>query len=337
MTPEQVESTETSEATQVEKPVVTSLSGLQTIAIGLIRENVAALRTVNRKNPSFLGLIESIRIDGFNGAIVVRGKTDPDTEQVYYEICDGLHRFTAAKEAGLKEINVDIKDYDDAQMLETQIMGNIHKVETSKTEYSKALKRMLTMNSLMTESELAGKLGVTSKFIRERLSLNKITNPDVLALIDSGKLKLANAYLLAKLPEEEMKNFLDAAITEPPDQFVPKAQERIKEINDAKRAGKKAEPPKFTIVAHMQKMKDIKEARENGDVISTLIVGIEDPAQSAMIVLDWVLHLDPNSVAASEQEWNEKQVLKAAAKEKATAEKKAKKDADAAKSAAEIK
>ena len=85
---------------------------VKTISIALVRENAAALRTVNRKGEKFLGLIESMREKGFFGAIVVRERTDPDTKSLYYELCDGLHRYSAAKEVGITEIGVDVQDYD---------------------------------------------------------------------------------------------------------------------------------------------------------------------------------------------------------------------------------
>ena len=215
-------------------------------------------------------------------------------------------------------------------------MGNFHKVETKMSEYSNGLKRILSLNPLMTETELASKLAVSSAFIRQRLSLNKITNKEVLALIDEGKITLANAYLLAKLPEEELPNFIDAAITEPPAQFIPKANARIKEIKEAARKGRSAEPITFVAPAHLQKIIDIKEALEKGDVVAKLIDGIGDPAQAAVRTLEWILHLDPKSVAIAEQKWNDKQAAKKAAKEKKAADKQAAKDKIAAEATLKI-
>ena len=313
---------------------------VKTIPIGLVRENAAALRTVNRKGEKFLGLIESMRAKGFMGAIIVRERTDPDTNSVYYELIDGLHRFSAAKEVGITEINVDVQNFDDDQVLEAQIMGNFHVIVTKPAEYSRGLKRILSRNSMMTESELAGKLGVSSTFIRARLSLNKITDKKILDLIDEQKIPLANAYVLAKLPEDEIGNYLDGAITENAETFVPRVQERLKEIKEKARQGRLAEPPTFRAIAHMQKMTDIKGALENGEIIAQLIKGIEDPAQAAVRVVEWVLHLDPSSVAAAQTRWDEKEakkeVKKAEAKaktEEKAAEKKAREE-DAAASAA---
>ena len=315
---------------------------VKSISIGLVRENAAALRTVNRKGEKYLGLIESMRVKGFMGAIIVRERTDPDTQSLYYELIDGLHRFSAAKEVGITEINVDVHDFDDDQVLEAQIMGNFHVIVTKPAEYSKALKRILSRNSMMTESELAGKLGVSSAFIRARLSLNKITDKKILDLIDEQRIPLANAYVLAKLPEDEIQNYLDGAITEKAETFVPRVQERLKEIKEKARQGRLAEPPTFKAVAHMQKMTIIKDALETGEMTAELIRGIEDPAAAAQRVLEWILHLDPTSVAAAQAKWDEreakKETKKAEAKVKAeakAAEKKAKEDDAAAAAAVE--
>lgn len=192
----------------------------------------------------------------------------------------------------------------------------------------------------MTESELGAKLGVSSAFIRARLSLNKITDKKILDLIDEQKIPLANAYVLAKLPEDEIQNYLDGAITENAETFVPRVQERLKEIKEKARQGRLAEPPTFKAVAHMQKMTLIKEALENGEIITELITGIEDPAAAAQRTIEWILHLDPASVAASQARWDEKEAKKEAKKAEAkvkaeakAADKKASED-DAAASAA---
>lgn len=297
---------------------------VKTIPIGLVRENPAALRTVNRKGEKFLGLIESMRAKGFMGAIIVRERTDPDTQSLYYELIDGLHRHAAAKEVGISEINVDVQDFDDDQVLEAQIMGNFHVIQTKPAEYSKALKRILSRNPFMTESELGGKLGVSSAFIRARLSLNKITDKKILDLIDEQKIPLANAYVLAKLPEDEIQNYLDGAITEKAETFVPRVQERLKEIKEKARQGRLAEPPTFKAVAHMQKMTIIKDAMETGEILAELIQGIEDPAAAAQRTVEWILHLDPASIAAAQAKWDEKEAKKVAKKAEADAKKEVK-------------
>lgn len=313
------------------------MSELSVIAISEIRENPVALRTVNRQSEEYMGLVDSIRQKGFFGAITVRRKTDAETNQSYYELIDGLHRYSAAKDAGLTEINVDIVSLDDDAVLEAQVMANIHKVETRPIEYSKQLLRILSRNPLMTESELAVKLGKSAQWIKERLGLTKITNEDVAALVDEGKIGLANAYALAKLPPEEMADWVDRAITLSPDEFIPAANSRCKEIKEAKRKGQDPSDREFQPVAFMQKMKDIKTELDDGTIAKALInqTGASNAEQGFKLAVQWCLHLDPASVEAQKAKDEERKAQRAEAKKKRDAEKAEKKAADADKKAKE--
>jgi ParB family chromosome partitioning protein len=304
---------------------------LRTVPIAEIRENPVALRTVNRQAEDYLGLVESIRNKGFLGAVTVREKSDPETEESFFELVDGLHRFAAAKDAGLTEINVDIVDLSDSETLEAQIMANIHKVETRPVEYSQQLRRILTQNPLMMEAELASKLGKSTQWIKERLGLTKIQNDEIKALIDEGKIGLANAYALAKLPPEEQADFVDRAMTLPPDEFVPVANKRVKEIREAKRKGEDAKPKEFQPVAFMQKMKEIKDAVDSGDIAKALIsdLKIKTPYDAFQMALNWVLHLDPKSVEIQKQKDVERREERAASKKKREAERADKKAEEA--------
>jgi len=269
---------------------------LKKIAIVDIRENPVALRAVNRQDEGYLGLVESIKSKGFFGAITVRAKQDAETKANYFELVDGLHRFCAAKDAGLNEINADVVSLDDDQTLEAQIMANIHKIETRPVEYSRQLLRILSRNPLMTEIELAQKLGKSAQWIRERLGLIKISNNDIAELVNEGKIKLANAYALAKLPPEEMADFVDRALTLPPDEFVPAANARLKELRDAKRKGTDASSAVFQPVAFMQKMKDVKDEMDKGAIAKSLCVGVANVEEGFAMAVKWMLHLDPRSV-----------------------------------------
>lgn len=296
---------------------------LKTVAISSIRENEVALRTVDRQGEGFLGLVESIRQVGVMNAITARERKDAETGELYLELIDGLHRFTASKEAGLTEIPVNVIDLKEDQILEAQIMANIHRIETKPVEYSQQLKRILNCNPMMASAELAGRLGKSPAWINDRLSLNKITNPDVAALIDEGKIVLANAYSLAKLPESEQADYVERAITLKPEEFVQLVQTRMKEIREAKRQGGTAAPAEFQPVAHLQKMSDLKAAVDNKQFVSKLVSGISDPVEAALQALKWALHLDPASVEAAKAA----DAARKQAAEEAKARKKAERDA----------
>ena len=313
---------------------------LISVPVADIRENPVALRAVNRQDENYLGLVESIKSKGFMGAITVRAKVDPETSAKYFELVDGLHRFCATKDAGLSAINVDIVDLSDDQTLEAQIMANIHKIETRPVEYSKQLLRILSRNPLMTEIELAGKLKKSAQWIRERLGLTKISNADIAELVNEGKIGLANAYALAKLPPEEMAEFVDRAITLPPDEFVPAASARAKELREAKRKGEGAAAAEFQPVAFMQKMKDTKDELDKGQIAKSLCVGLTSAEEGFQMALKWQLHLDPRSVEVqkSKDEARKKQRDEAAQKRLLeSAEKKAEKAKKAAEEAEKAK
>ncbi len=309
---------------------------LQVLALTQIRENPVALRSVDRADENYLGLVDSIKSKGFLGAISVRKRVDSETKEEYFELVDGLHRFNAAKDAGLSEINCDVVSLDDDQVLEAQIMANIHKIETKPVEYSKQLLKILTRNPLMTEAELAAKLGKSPVWISERLNLVKIGNETIKGLINEGKIGLANAYALAKLPAEEQGDFTDRAMTLPPDEFVPAVQQRVKEIREARRKGEDAPPAEFQPVAYMQKVGPVKEALATGEIAKALVntLGISDPIEAFQLALKWVLHLDPKSVEVQKAEDDARRAERDAAKQKKAIEKKAK-DAEKAKAKAE--
>jgi ParB family chromosome partitioning protein len=313
---------------------------LKTVSISQIRENPVALRGVNRESEKYLGLVGSMKKKGFLGTITVREKTDKETQELFYELVDGLHRYSAAKDAGLDEINVHVTDLNDDEVLEAQIMQNIHNVETRPVDYSKQLMRILARNPLMTEAELADKLQKSSTWIDKRLGLTRIDSEEIQNLVNTGKINLSNAYTLAKLPSEEQALFVERAMTMPPDEFIPQATNRIKEIKEARRKGLKDTPAEFAPIAHMRKMKDIKEELEQSVVGPQLIkiCKIKQPKEAFALAIKWMLHLDDESIRVQEAEFNarekekiEKKKAAAAKRAKVKAEKLAKQSEDAKK------
>lgn len=308
---------------------------IETVVIDKIRENPVALRAVNKQSEEYLGLVDSIRRKGFLGSITGRKKKD-EAGQEFIEITDGLHRYSAARDAGVKQIAVDVLSMDDAATLEAQIMLNVHKVETRPVQYSQQLRRILSMNPLMTESELAGKLGKSSSWIKERLGLVKLPEK-VAALVDDGKINLSNAYAIAKLPVEEMADWVDRAMTQAPQEFIPAINSRIKEVKDAKRKGLDASEAEFVPVAHMQKLSDLKQELEKPAIGPVLVKKhkINDPVTAFALGVKWALHMDPDSVEAARVKHDEQLRAREEAKAVRRADREKTKAAEAAKAAAE--
>lgn len=309
-----------------------SKSTVAQIPLKDIRANEVALREVDRSSEDFLGLVESIKQMGVLSSISVRVAIDPETKQEYYEIIDGLHRFTASQEAGLDDIPAQIMDKTDAEVLVAQIIGNVQRIETKPVEYTQGLLRILGMNPLMTEAELAVKLGKSPAWIAQRLSLNKL-DPKVAQLVDSGEIALANAYPLTRLPKEEQINWIERAMTMGTGEFGPQVLARAKEIRDANRKGNDAPKEEWSPQPYLRKLTEIKDGFESAESVDSLTAPLlsenDSDATVARITaavkhgIAWTINMDPASQEASKLRQAERIKKEAEAKDKRDAERKA--------------
>lgn len=297
-------------------------TNVQVVKLSDIRENPVALRAVDRESEAFLGLRDSIRESGLLNAISLREKSIvvDGVEIKFFELIDGLHRYSAAKDAGLDEIPAILLDLSDTEVLEAQVMANVHKIETRAVEYTKALNRILASNPTMTVSELAGRLSKSGSWLSQRLGLLKLTDA-IAQLVDEGKIKVSNAVALSKLPQDEQVGFVDSAMTMGADEFVPTVQARQKELRDAAKAGRKAEPVTFAPVMRLQKMSILRDEYETPSVGPEIVKAnrVKTPEGGFALGVAWALNIDPMSA--------EIQRAKAEAKQKALEDEKKKRAA----------
>lgn len=311
---------------------VVSEARVEMIPVHQIKPSEFALRSVDKTNEEYLQLVESIRQQGVLNAVLVT-----DVGQGVFGLVDGLHRVTAAKDAGVTTIPAVIRSMDDTRMMEAQIIANIHKVETKPMEYTKQLFKLLAADPLLTKGDLAEKLSVTTSWLDTRLSLNNLT-PAIQELVNDGRIGLANAYSLAKLPAEEQGDFVDRAITDAPTMFVPTVAVRVKAIKEANRKGKEAAPAEFTAIPRLQPRPAVEAEKDNFKVGSKLIeqLGATTVQEGWQAAIQWVLQLDPDSVAAQRKRYEDRKALSEQAKANAKAQREQKKAEDAAKAQADI-
>ena len=307
------------------------------IPLSKIRENPVALRSVNRNTEKYAGLVESIKLHGVMNPINVREVKEEGSDETYYGLVDGLQRFTASGDAGKDTIPAQVITLTDAEILEAQIITNIHKIETKPVQYSQQLMRILSQNPTMTMGELAKKLSKSTKWLDDRLGLVKLKQ-DIGNLVDEDKLNLSNAYALAKLPEEEQPNFLDRALTEPPQQFVQAVTNRVKELRDARRQGRAAAPAGFQPVLQLRKLSELKAAAEENQVAVALInqYNLQNPVDAFKMGLRWALNIDPAGIEAQKARDEQRKAEAQVAKEKAKKERLEKQMKEAAERVAEL-
>jgi len=312
---------------------------LKHINVSEIHEPDEALRKVDREQESYQGLVESIRSRGVMNPITVREIQSEGG--VLYGLVDGLQRLTASKDAGCDTVPCHVIEVEDAELIEAQIIANVHKIETKPVEYSKALLLVLSRNPLLTRTELADRLAKTPTWLSERLGLLKLAE-DVGSLVDEGKIPLSNAYALAKLASvapDEQNDFIDRALTMPPAQFAPTINARIKEIRDSKRKGKDVGPSEFVPIAMLRSRTELvqeAEAAKAGPALCKEFNTTTGPDGFALGV-KWALNLDPISVEIQKAKDEERKLNRERAKEKAKAERQKKKAEEAAAKAEALK
>ncbi len=311
---------------------------LRVIAVSEIRENPVALRAVNRDSEEYLGLRDSIRDIGIMNPINVRERTeDVDGKKVtYFELIDGLHRYTAATDVGLPELPVLVVSLSEARILEAQIMANVHRIETRPVEYMRQLQRIFAANPTLTLAQMATKISKSPGWISQRLGLLKLETT-LQKAVDEGKITVSNACQLAKLPVEEQVNYVDQATTMDATEFVPLVQQRVKELRDAARQGRKAADDVFVALPRLQKMSALKAEFENPTIGPGLCKnsGTKTGPAGFALGIAWALNVDPTSVEVRKAEDVAKKEALEEAKKKRKAERTAQKAEEATKLAAD--
>jgi len=313
-------------------------ANLQNIPLSQIRVNPVALRGVDKEGEQYIHLRDSIERRGVLTAISVRPKYDTDGSP-YYELCDGLQRYTASCDVGTETIPAQILELNDAETLEAQVVANLCRVDVKPVEYTRQISRMFTLNPTLTMSELAEQISQSPAWINQRLNLLKL-DPNIQGLVDDGKIGLANAYSLGKLPKEEQFNFIDSAMTMQPAEFLPTVKKRNDELRAAAREGRAAEETAFEAVPHLRKLGEFKDEFDNAKAgpYVTDKAGAETAVEGFALGVAWALQLDADSVEVQKAAYEARMAKREDEKKARAAEradKKAKEAAEAAQKAKE--
>jgi ParB/RepB/Spo0J family partition protein len=308
---------------------------VKVVALTAIRENPVALRSVDVESEEYVGLRDSIGRSGLLTALSVRRRVEDVDGQVveYFEIIDGLHRYTAVCDLGLAEVPVIVADLDKTEVLEAQLMANIHKIETKAVEYTKQLQRIFSFNPTMTISDMAARIAKSPSWVQQRLNLLKLEK-SIQALVDDGKITVANAVALSKLPTDEQPNYVDSAITMNTDEFAPVVQARAKELKDASREGRQAKPAEFVAAPRQRRLSELKSELDTPVVGPELCRNAATKEEAFALGVAYACYLDPISIEVQKTSYTEKRKTLEDAKAKRAAERAKKRAEEAAAAAA---
>lgn len=123
-----------------------------------------------------------------------------------YEIVAGERRWRAAQAAGLSEVPVVVRDYDDQKTKEIAIIENIQRTDLNPIEEALAYKSLIEEYNL-TQEELSDKVSKNRSTITNSLRLLKLSKNIQQYMID-GKISSGHARALLSLEDEGKRELL---------------------------------------------------------------------------------------------------------------------------------
>ncbi len=273
------------------------MDDLKHLSIHVLREPKVRLRDVDRESIDYLELRDSIRDHGVLQPLLVR------PVEGGFEIIEGLHRLTAAKEVRLETVPCLIRPCGDEEALVLQLQANAISPETKLAEYAQQLKRLMARNPDMTQSELACLIRKSPAWIGKCLTLTALLR-NIQAMVNRGEISLENAYMLAKIPRSMQMEYVDRAKVMPRKEFKPLAAACVKQYMEAVKQGKMDAfySDKFEPVAHLRSLTEIEEEMK-GKAVGALVStgeGCQTVLDGFYAGLRWACHLDQASVKDQE-------------------------------------
>ena len=169
-------------------------NGISLIDIDLLVPSPYQPRRVFNEN-ALSDLVSSIKEKGVLQPLLVRQKNG------IYEIIAGERRLRASKQAGLKQVPVIIKEFNDKAALEVALIENLQREDLNPLEEAEAYKRLMD-EFKYTQDELAKVVGKSRSHVANMMRLLEL--PDTIkTMVSDKKLSIghARALLNAKNPD----------------------------------------------------------------------------------------------------------------------------------------
>jgi ParB/RepB/Spo0J family partition protein len=155
-------------------------------------------------------LAENIKAVQVIEPIIVRPKIgDKDAER--FEIVAGERRWRASREAGLDTIPAIVRMLDDGQVLEIQLVENLHREGLHALEEAEGYEILMQQHHYDIE-QLCAKVGRSRAYVYARLKLLALDKKSREAFY-AGKLTAATALLIARIPVPALQQDALKAIT----------------------------------------------------------------------------------------------------------------------------
>jgi ParB/RepB/Spo0J family partition protein len=192
----------------VAAPVVVTLP-LQCIAVS--PTEVQAHRRRHYDQVALAELAQNIKSVQVIEPIIVRA-LQPSRGDVAYEIVAGERRWRASQQAGLASIPAIVRRLDDRQVVELQLVENLHREGLHALFEAEGYETLLQQHGF-TVDDLVAKFGKSRAYVCGRLKLLALT-PKARAAFHAGKLTPATSLLMARIPVPKLQDEALKLITE---------------------------------------------------------------------------------------------------------------------------
>ena len=241
---------ETSKSAEKQEPQ----NGELMMKINMVEPN----RDQPRKNfeeDALLELADSIKQMGVLQPLLVRKRND------YYEIIAGERRWRAAKIAGIKEVQVIIKDYTEQEIVEIGLIENIQRENLNPIEEAMAYKKLLEEFHLK-QDEVAERVSKSRTAVTNSMRLLKL-NEKVQQMIIDDMITTGHARALLAIDDQEQQYILANKIFDEK-LSVRETEKLIKDIKNPKKPKiKKPVENAFLYDDLANKMKEVMGTKVN--------------------------------------------------------------------------
>lgn len=155
-------------------------------------------------------LAGSIRDKGLIQPIVVRPRTVKHgaraTDEL--EIVAGECRWRASKKAGLAFIPAIVREYSDEQVLEAQLIENLHRTDLTPLEQAVGYRRLIDGNPTKhSAATIATRIGMSEAWVWDRLKLNDLVS-EAKSLLETERITTGHAILIARQKPEDQTRII---------------------------------------------------------------------------------------------------------------------------------
>ena len=204
---------------------------------------------------ALLELADSIKQFGILQPLIVQKRND------YYEIIAGERRWRAAKQAGIKEIPVIIKEYTDQEIVEISLIENIQRENLNPIEEAQAYKRLLNEFRLK-QDEVAERVSKSRTAVTNSMRLLKL-DERVQEMIVDDMISTGHARALLAIDDKEQQYDLANKIFDEK-LSVRETEKLVKEIKNPKKPKmKKKVENEFVYTDLENRMKEVMGTKVN--------------------------------------------------------------------------